>query len=96
MVTSDEIKLSEELESELKPLGCVMRDASKSWYKAGPDEIKVWRTSGGHPQTVPLATLSPVVAGLKAVNQKRLYVPIANRDKANGIVNKVAGDKYGK
>jgi HD superfamily phosphohydrolase len=93
VMNQKDVEMAQILEERLKDLGCVMRDASKSWYKAGPDEIRVWRTSGGQPSTVPLATLSPVVRGLTAVNQRRLYVPAANRAKADGIVAKAMGEK---
>jgi uncharacterized protein len=75
----------------LQALGCVVRDAEKSWYKSGADEIKVWRTSGGVARSVPLAELSPVVKGLTKVNQRRLYVPPQNREAAAKIVAQLAG-----
>ncbi|MGH6872687.1 MAG: HD domain-containing protein [Rhizomicrobium sp.] len=88
-----DVEVVSELTEKLAPLGGVLRDASKSWYKAGPDEIRVRCTSGGIVRVVPLASLSPVVSGLKAVNQRRLYVPTANRAKAEVIVMEVMGDK---
>jgi hypothetical protein len=78
----------EELEKKLGHLGCVARDAEKSWYKSGSDEIKVWRTSGVVPRSVPLATLSPVVRGLIKVNRRRLYVPAENRQAAREIISR--------
>jgi len=91
VMAESEFELAERLERELEPLGCVARDAEKSWYKSGSEEIKVWRTSGGTPKSVPLATLSPVVKGLIKVNQRRLYVPKANRKEAESIIKKTMG-----
>ena len=79
IVTDDKMSEVDELADKLAPYGCVVRDAEKSWYKSGSEEIKVWRTSGGAERSVPLQTLSPVVDGLIKVNQRRLYVPECNR-----------------
>lgn len=78
VINDDEINEVEELATEIESHGCVVRDAEKSWYKSGSEEIKVWRTSSGTERSVPLQTLSPVVAGLIKVNQRRLYVPKDN------------------
>lgn len=94
VMADDEFDLVEELEKKLRPMGCVARDAEKSWYKSGSEEIKVWRTSGGTPISVPLATLSPVVGGLIKVNQRRLYVPESNRKDACAIVKEIKGDNH--
>jgi hypothetical protein len=91
VMTESELELAETLEGKLKTLGCVARDAEKSWYKSGSEEIKVWRTSGGTPKSVPLATLSPVVMGLIKVTQRRLYVPDSNRREAQSIIKKTMG-----
>ena len=85
-ITDDEISEVEDLADRLKPYGCVVREAEKSWYKSGSEEIKVWRTSGGTERSVPLQTLSPVVDGLIKVNQRRLYVPECNRQNAEVAV----------
>ena len=86
VITDNEISEVEELADKLKPHGCVVREAEKSWYKPGSEEIKVWRTSGGTKRSVPLQTLSPVVDGLIKVNQRRLYVPEINRQAAEAAV----------
>ncbi len=92
VVTDDEIRKVEELANELEPYGCVVRDAEKSWYKSGSEEIKVWRTSGSIERSVPLQTLSPVVRGLIRVNQRRLYVPVCNRRAAETAVRQWTED----
>ncbi len=80
----------EELATKLESHGCVVRDAEKSWYKSGSEEIKVWSTSGGAKRSVPLQTLSPVVKGLIKVNQRRLYVPKEHRASAEKVVRRWA------
>jgi len=86
VVKDKEISMVEELAANLEPHGCVVRDAEKSWYKSGSEEIKVWRTSGRIERSVPLQTLSPVVAGLIKVNQRRLYVPESSRKTAEAVL----------
>ena len=92
VVNDDEISVVEELADKLKPHGCVIRDAEKSWYKSGSEEIKVWRTSGSSERSVPLQTLSPVVAGLIKVNQRRLYVPKEHRASAEDVIRRRAAN----
>ncbi len=90
VVKDDEISMVEELATKLESHGCVVRDAEKSWYKSGSEEIKVWSTSGGAKRSVPLQTLSPVVKGLIKVNQRRLYVPKEHRASAEKVVRRWA------
>ena len=90
IVTPEEITKLEELTDILEPHGCVVRDAEKSWYKSGSEEIKVWRTSSGAERSVPLQTLSPVVNGLIKVNQRRLYIPEESRTEAETEVRRWA------
>ena len=85
--SSDKISEADELKKRLDKYECVVCRAEKSWYKSGSEEIWVWQTSDGAPRSVPLRTLSPVVKGLKAVNQRRLYVPASNRSQAKKIVS---------
>lgn len=88
IVTDVEMSAVEELAQELAPYGCVVRDAEKSWYKSGSEEIRVWRSSGGPERSVALQELSPVVDGLTNVNQRRLYVPARHRQDAEAVVRK--------
>ena len=91
VMSETELDACTELATALEPLGCVVRDAEKSWYKSGSEEITVWRISGGTARSVPLAELSPVVRGLIRINQRRLYVPESLRKTAAGIVKKITG-----
>ena len=94
--TDAKIEEATKLKEKLDEYECVVCDAGKSWYKSGSEEIKVWQTSDGAERSVPLQTLSPVVDGLKAVNQWRLYVPEIHRAKAKQIVSSMTnmGEGY--
>lgn len=87
---------AEELEGRLGEHECVVCDAEKSWYKSGSEGIKVWQTSGGDVRSVPLQSLSPVVEGLRAVNQHRIYVPANHRSEAERTVSemKSGGERH--
>jgi HD superfamily phosphohydrolase len=89
---SSEFERAVLIQRELSELGCVARDAEKSWYKSGPDEIKVLRSSDGGERSVPLATMSSIVRGLVKVNQRRLYVPLAHKEAAEQIVKQWYGE----
>lgn len=65
-----------------------VREANKSWYKLGGDEIRVRLDDG---TSMPLAAMSPVVDGLKSVNQKRLYVPLGDREEASRLIAGMGG-----
>jgi HD superfamily phosphohydrolase len=65
-----------------------VREANKSWYKLGGNEIRVKLDDGS---SMPLAAMSPVVDGLKSVNQKRLYVPSEHRDDLRKAIAKMGG-----
>lgn len=88
IASAEELEAVEDLADTLVAHECVTRDAEKSWYKSGSEEIKVWRTSGGVRQAVPLQALSPVVKGLIKVNERRLYVPSAERSAAAAEVQR--------
>lgn len=85
--TDTEIELADKVFTELKSIGAVSREARKSWYKFEKEEISVHQGSGGAlNRVVPLSSLSPVVRGLKTVNQKRVYVPLDMKNKAIEMV----------
>lgn len=84
----------DQIESALTPLGAVRKNADKSWYKFKQlnDEILVQSTSGNRRAAVePLSVRSPVVNGLKTINQGRIYVPIDKRSEAYDILKKMQG-----
>jgi HD superfamily phosphohydrolase len=89
--TVQESELADTLHGELQGLRCVARDSTKSWYKPGPGEIAVWRTSDGNPRSVALSALSSVVTGLAEIRQRRLYVPERHRPAAQATIAGVQG-----
>lgn len=90
-----ELEYMDALEAALAPLGAVRKNAEKSWYKFKQlnDEILLLSNSGSALSSVqPLSVRSPVIQGLKSVNQSRIYVPIDKRDEANDILKKQQGE----
>jgi HD superfamily phosphohydrolase len=85
----EDLEWIDALESELRGIGAVRRDASKSWYKFQKlnDEILVVKDSGKKKKlnSAPLSYLSSVVKGLSSVNQSRIYIPQEKREEAEII-----------
>ncbi len=64
-------------------------DAESSWYKLGSDDILIDVSArSARSDLTPLSQLSPVVRGLQPVRQRRIYVRLENRDKAQAVVAK--------
>ena len=85
---ADELAKFEHACEILKDHKPIIRDANKSWYKFRRDEIRVRIQTAGKIRSVPLATRSPIVKGLRTVNQRRLYVPRDARVAATHDLNK--------
>lgn len=58
--------------------------AEKSWYKFGREEILV-KLMDDRGRSKPLAELSSVVKGLEPINQRRIFVPRSQRERAEKI-----------
>ncbi|ALN72775.1 HD domain-containing protein [Aureimonas sp. AU20] len=76
-------------EVALNGLDPVVRDAKKSWYKFQKEEIRLHDSQPGVRRSIPLATRSPVVNGLRTVEEKRLYVPLTSRAEASKRLEKL-------
>lgn len=66
--------------SVLSTMNPVVIPAEKSWYQ--PKDLVSPRSESGTGKSVPLSTVSAVVAGLKPINQRRLYVPPRQKEAA--------------
>ncbi len=67
-------------------------ESSKSWYNFQPGSDVLLRDANSTKLTgTPLSSHSNVVRSLLPVNQRRVYVPIANQDAAKAVVEKVFG-----
>lgn len=66
-------------------------EAKKSWYSIGEEDIMIEKYSDNQVEIVPLSTLSSVVKGLLPVRQRRIYVPKADKEKAELIVSQCMG-----
>lgn len=90
----DELDRFDHLEREIAAIGGIRKSAGKSWYKFKKldDEILVLLSSSGStPEVVPLSQRSPVVKGLEAVNQSRIYIPMEKRKEAIEILKRMEG-----
>lgn len=75
--SEDDIARIEDMHNKLAGMDAVIISAGKSWYKVSEDILISVKDKDGmvEPHTKPLSKLSPIVAGMKPINQKRLYVP---------------------
>ena len=86
---ADELARFDDACEVMSDMPYVIRDAGKSWYKFRRDEIRVRLDGLDKMRSVPLATRSPIVNGLRTVNQRRVYVPFADRDGAVAKLRKL-------
>jgi HD superfamily phosphohydrolase len=70
-----------EAEANLADLGVVRRDARKSWYKVGADDLPVAASTPGG-RTMPLSACSTIVRQMVPSQCSRLYVPKGARQTA--------------
>ena len=62
-------------------------DASKSWYKTGRAELLIAdRSSGGFPRGRPLTEVSETAGKVRDSEQRRVYVPLDQREAAEAVV----------
>lgn len=89
---SPEFRDGQHLESIRKELGdrvSFVDRAERSWYKFdNTDILIVLRDTIGGKNVEKLSQKSSVVSGLKAVNQHRIYVPVAQLDASQEIVER--------
>ncbi|HNU92654.1 MAG TPA: HD domain-containing protein [Spirochaetota bacterium] len=65
----------------------IVDKAENSWYKYDASDIRIISENYGNTDKLaPLSFLSPVVKGLSAVNQTRLYVPPEKKDDAKRLL----------
>jgi HD superfamily phosphohydrolase len=89
--TDDELSRIEEMQEALADRNAVIMSAEKSWYKANEDILVTVRDGAGSPHTEYLSRRSPIVKGMKRINQKRLYVPEQHREDAKRVVHRIRG-----
>lgn len=90
--SGDDIARIEDLHHKLIENDAVIISAEKSWYKASEDILVKVRDGTGRNPSKPLSQLSPVVAGMKPINQMRLYVPQGYRDHALRMIRSLLKD----
>jgi len=86
----------EKLEEAIIRLGTIVSfvdEAEKSWYKFGKEDVNILceKSKSGPQKIKQLSEISNVVRGLKAVKQKRIYVPFERKKEAEGLLEELAG-----
>ncbi len=77
----------EAAKQKLSNFAIIVDKAENSWYKHDASDIRIIAEAGAKTDKLtPLSFLSPVVKGLSAVNQTRLYVPPEKKDDANRLL----------
>jgi len=91
--TKDLDRLHEEIFPSVKELGAWIDKADNSWYKFEKSaDIRIAAIdSGVDPNPVPLSARSTLVQALQEVTQRRVYVPLENKE----IANTRLGNRYG-
>ncbi len=87
-------ELLAEIRVELADRISFVDTAEKSLYKFDNSEVWILRDARRGTDSVDsLSNLSSVVRGLRAVNQRRLYVPMAQRDHCRKVVERLTGNR---
>jgi len=95
--SQEDLEFAEHVSSTLGDLVGFEDTASSSWYKFDSADIPVLLRPGqGDEELTALSRLSSVVKGLKAVNQRRVYVPYHKREEARKKVQQLRKEKEGK
>ncbi len=88
--SQDDLEFAEHVSSTLGDLVGFEDTASSSWYKFDSADIPILLRPGeGGEKLSALSHLSSVVRGLKAVNQRRIYVPYDKREEAKSKVQQL-------
>ena len=78
-----ELEIFEQIFKELGDLVDFVRDAEKTWYSLGEQDLQIVPDGQTEPGTGrPLSTLSSIVGSMNPVSQKRIYVSPSDREEA--------------
>ena len=92
-----DLEFAEHVSSSLGDLVGFEDTASSSWYKFDSADIPVLLRQGQEDEELSaLSRLSSLVRGLKAVNQRRIYVPYDRRKEARSKVQQLHEEKEAK
>ena len=81
--TARELEIFDRIFDELGDLVGFVRDAEKTWYSLGEQDLQIVRDGQNEPRRGrPLSTLSSIVRNMNPVSQKRIYVSPSNREEA--------------
>lgn len=78
-----ELEIFEQIFNELGDLVGFVRDAEKTWYSLGEQDLQIVPDGQTEPRRGrPLSTLSSIVGNMNPVSQKRIYVSPSDREEA--------------
>ena len=87
--TETDIQIFDEIVEELGDLVGFTSDASKSWYSLGDQDLSIVPDHCTSPQhSKPLSSFSTIVRNMSPVSQRRIYVKIWDRLKAEQKIEK--------
>lgn len=90
----EDLESFEKAQQLLLPFESFVDCAEKSWYKMSNNEIPILydQMSNGKEKLINLSRLSPVVAGLKSVARKRIYVNVRQKEAAKQAIKGLTGN----
>jgi HD superfamily phosphohydrolase len=86
--TEAELDQSEAAREKLSGLIQFVDEPEKSWYSTGEKDIMIERNvAPGLKETLPLSSFSSLVKGLLPIRQRRIYVSLRDKSKAEALLN---------
>ena len=86
--TEAELDQSKAALEKLSGLVQFVDEPEKSWYSTGEKDIMIERNvAPGLKKTLPLSSFSSVVRGLLPIRQRRIYVSLQDKSKAEALLN---------
>jgi predicted Zn-dependent protease len=90
--TEAELDQSKSAQEKLTGLIQFVDEPEKSWYSTGEKDIVIERNvAPGKKEVVPLSSFSSVVRGLLPIRQRRIYVSLQDKDKAETLLIRKEG-----
>ena len=86
-------RLFDQMMEELGNLVALTRDAAKSWYSLGDQDLPIVPDRSLRPQrSKPLSSYSTIVRNMNPVSQRRIYVESSHRREAERIVGRILSE----
>lgn len=90
--TEEELDQSNAALEKLSELNKFVDTSEKSWYSMGEKDIMIEKnTPSGTKEALPLSSFSSIVRGLLPIRQRRIYVSLKDKSKAEALLNQKEG-----